>query len=82
MEHPAEIHARAVRRAYRAGYEEAERYAEERIREHVESFGGAKGGGKSHAAQRLAIWYCIKYPGIRVLIIRAHYPELLQNHIE
>ena len=45
-------------------------------------YGGAKGGGKSHAAQRLAIWYCVKYPGIRVLILRAHYPELLQNHIE
>lgn len=45
-------------------------------------YGGAKGGGKSHAAQRLAIWYCIKYAGIRVLIIRAHYPELVQNHIE
>ena len=42
----------------------------------------AKGGGKSHAAQRLAIWYCLKYPGIHVLIIRAHYPELLANHIE
>ena len=45
-------------------------------------YGGAKGGGKSHAAQRLAIWYCLKYPGIHVLIIRAHYPELLANHIE
>lgn len=45
-------------------------------------YGGAKGGGKSHAIIRLAITYCINYPGIRVLIIRAHYPELSQNLIE
>ena len=45
-------------------------------------YGGAKGGGKSHAVIRLAIMYCINYPGIKVLIIRAHYPELSQNLIE
>jgi phage terminase large subunit len=45
-------------------------------------YGGAKGGGKSHAADRLALWYMVKYPGITVLIVRAHYPELLANHIE
>lgn len=45
-------------------------------------YGGAKGGGKSHAVVRMAIMYCINYPGIKVLIIRAHYPELHQNLIE
>jgi len=45
-------------------------------------YGGAKGGGKSHAVDRLAAWLLIKYPGIIVLIVRAHYPELLANHIE
>lgn len=44
-------------------------------------YGGAKGGGKSYASDTLAIWYCISYPGIKVLIIRAHYPELDRNHI-
>lgn len=44
-------------------------------------YGGAKGGGKSWATDTLAIWYCIQYPGIKVLIIRAHYPELERNHI-
>lgn len=44
-------------------------------------YGGAKGGGKSYATDTLAIWYCLKYPGIKVLIIRAHYPELDRNHI-
>lgn len=45
-------------------------------------YGGAKGGGKSHAVIRMAIMYCINYPGIKVLVIRAHYPELHQNLIE
>jgi phage terminase large subunit len=44
-------------------------------------YGGAKGGGKSFATDTLAIKYCIEYPGIKVLIIRAHYPELERNHI-
>lgn len=44
-------------------------------------YGGAKGGGKSHATDTLAICYCLRYPGIKVLIIRAHYPELERNHI-
>lgn len=44
-------------------------------------YGGAKGGGKSWATDTLAIKYCLEYPGIKVLIIRAHYPELERNHI-
>ena len=45
-------------------------------------YGGAKGGGKSHAVIRMAVKYCLDYPGIKILIIRAHYPELSQNLIE
>ena len=45
-------------------------------------YGGAKGGGKSHAVIRMAIMYAMNYDGIRVLVIRAHYPELNQNLIE
>ncbi len=45
-------------------------------------YGGAKGGGKSHAVIRMAIVYCLTYEGIKILIVRAHYPELSQNLIE
>lgn len=45
-------------------------------------YGGAKGGGKSHAVIRMAVSYGINYPGIKVLLLRAHYPELSQNLIE
>lgn len=44
-------------------------------------FGGARGGGKSHALRLKAMILCAKYAGIRVLILRRTYPELLANHI-
>ena len=44
-------------------------------------FGGARGGGKSWAVRWKAVLMCCKYPGIRVLIMRRSYPELLANHI-
>lgn len=44
-------------------------------------FGGARGGGKSWAVRWKAILLCLKYPGIKVLIVRQTYPELLDNHI-
>ncbi|MBR6186928.1 MAG: phage terminase large subunit [Clostridia bacterium] len=44
-------------------------------------FGGARGGGKSWAVRWKAVLLCFKYPGIRVLIMRRSYPELLENHI-
>jgi len=44
-------------------------------------FGGARGGGKSWAVRTKAKLMCIKYPGIRVLIVRRTYPELQNNHI-
>lgn len=42
-------------------------------------YGGAKGGGKSHIARVKAVGLCMNYPGIRVLMIRCHYPELEEN---
>ena len=42
-------------------------------------YGGARGGGKSHVARLKAVGMALKYPGIRVLMIRAHYPELEEN---
>jgi phage terminase large subunit len=40
------------------------------------AFGGARGGGKSHALRLKAILGCVGKPGLRVLIVRRTYPEL------
>ena len=45
------------------------------------AFGGARGGGKSWAVRTKALLMCAKYPGIKVMIIRRSYPELMENHI-
>ena len=45
-------------------------------------FGGARGGGKSWSVQTKAKLLCLQYPGIKVLIVRRTYPELLNNHID
>lgn len=53
-----------------------------RAKEKYVIFGGARGGGKSWAVRWKAVLLCGKYPGIRVLIMRKSYPELLENHIK
>lgn len=45
------------------------------------AYGGARGGGKSWAVQRKSILLCLKWVGIKVLIVRRTYAELLNNHI-
>lgn len=45
-------------------------------------FGGARGGGKSWAVRYKAKLLCLKYAGIKVMIVRKTYPELTENHIE
>ena len=45
------------------------------------AFGGARGGGKSWAVRTKAVLLCLRYPGIKVMIIRKTYPELTENHI-
>ncbi len=45
------------------------------------AYGGAKGGGKSWAVRVLAGYGAFRYEGIRILILRATYNELEQNHI-
>lgn len=37
-------------------------------------FGGARGGGKSHVTRLKAVGMSLKYPGIRILMVRCHYP--------
>ena len=40
-------------------------------------YGGARGGGKSWAVRVKAVLLCLRYPGIKILIIRKTYPELV-----
>lgn len=44
-------------------------------------YGGARGGGKSWAVQNKAKGLAWRYPGIKILIMRKTYPELINNHI-
>ena len=45
-------------------------------------YGGARGGGKSWFVRWKAALLCLNYPGIKILITRRTYKELLNNHIE
>lgn len=45
------------------------------------AYGGARGGGKSHAVRTLAIKGALEYRGIKILIVRRTYGELEENHI-
>ncbi len=45
-------------------------------------YGGARGGGKSHVVDRKATGGALEYPGIKILIVRRQYDDLLENHIE
>jgi phage terminase large subunit len=45
------------------------------------AFGGARGGGKSWATREKAKRLALKWPGIKILIIRQTYADLRDNHI-
>lgn len=45
------------------------------------AFGGARGGGKSWAVRTKAKLLAMRYAGIRILIVRRTYAELINNHI-
>ena len=45
------------------------------------AYGGARGGGKSWALRRKLVLLCLRYAGIKCLIIRRSFPELQYNHI-
>ena len=45
-------------------------------------YGGARGGGKTHIARVKAVGMCVQYPGIKILMVRVHYPELTANLID
>lgn len=46
------------------------------------AYGGARGGGKSWALRRKLVGLCLKYPGIRCLLVRRSFAELKSNHVE
>ena len=43
-------------------------------------FGGARGGGKSHVVRIKAILLAFRYAGIKILIVRQTYKEVIENH--
>ena len=45
------------------------------------AFGGARGGGKSWAVRTKALLLALRYPGVKIMIVRRSYPELRANHI-
>lgn len=45
------------------------------------AYGGARGGGKSWALRRKLVAMCLRYAGIRCLIVRRSYDELKSNHV-
>ena len=45
------------------------------------AFGGARGGGKSWSVRTKAKLLALRYGGIKILIVRRTYPELIHNHI-
>jgi len=52
-----------------------------RSRKKYIAYGGARGGGKSWAVRTKAKLLALRYAGIRILIVRKSYPELIHNHI-
>ena len=45
------------------------------------AYGGARGGGKSWALRRKLAAMCLRYDGIRCLLVRRTMPELKSNHV-
>ena len=45
------------------------------------AFGGARGGGKSWAVRTKAKLMALRYPGIRMLLVRRTYQELENNQV-
>lgn len=45
------------------------------------AYGGARGGGKSWAMRRKFVLLALKYPGLRLLLMRRTLPELRENHV-
>ncbi|MCC8047884.1 MAG: phage terminase large subunit [Oscillospiraceae bacterium] len=46
------------------------------------AYGGARGGGKTHALRIKAVSGALTWAGIRILVLRRTYPELQSGHIK
>jgi hypothetical protein len=44
-------------------------------------YGGAAGGGKSHALRMEGLIWCLRIPGLQAYLFRRTYPDLHKNHI-
>ena len=44
------------------------------------AYGGARGGGKSWAMRRKFVMLAMRYPGLKLLLLRRTLPELRENH--
>ena len=44
-------------------------------------YGGARGGGKTWASRRKAVLLCMRYEGLKGLVVRETYRELTNNYI-
>ena len=44
-------------------------------------YGGSRGGGKSYAMRRKFVMLCMRYTGLKALLLRRTMPELRNNHI-
>lgn len=45
------------------------------------AYGGARGGGKSWAMRRKFVLLCLRYPGIKIILLRRTLGELKENHV-
>lgn len=45
------------------------------------AYGGARGGGKSWAMRRKFVLLALRYPELRLLLLRRTLPELTENHV-
>ena len=51
-------------------------------KERYVGYGGARGGGKSWAVRVKALLLALRYPGIRILLVRRTLGDLKENHIQ
>ncbi len=73
---------KAPERALRIGGKPNERQREFfACRQKYVAYGGARGGGKSWALRRKLVLMCLRYPGLRCLLVRRTLPELRSNHL-
>lgn len=52
-----------------------------RAKQKFVAYGGARGGGKSWFVRVKCLLLCNRYPGIKCLIVRKSFRELMNNHV-